>query len=76
MRYVAWAFDDLHNYGPPAGDYVLVPIPPQIGRITVNASTGQVVPTVSPSHINLTGHITDPRDFVSQPIETGMAGVM
>jgi len=24
----------------------------------------------------LTGKITDPRDFVSQPIETGMAGVV
>jgi 3-isopropylmalate/(R)-2-methylmalate dehydratase large subunit len=24
----------------------------------------------------LTGHVTDPREFVSQPIETGMAGVM
>jgi 3-isopropylmalate/(R)-2-methylmalate dehydratase large subunit len=23
----------------------------------------------------LTGHVTDPRDYVSQPIETGMAGV-
>ena len=23
----------------------------------------------------LTGHITDPRKYVSQPIETGMAGV-
>ena len=24
----------------------------------------------------LTGHVTDPRDFVTQPIETGMAGVV
>ena len=24
----------------------------------------------------LTGHVTDPREFVSQPIETGMAGVL
>jgi 3-isopropylmalate/(R)-2-methylmalate dehydratase large subunit len=24
----------------------------------------------------LTGKIADPRDFVSQPIETGMAGVL
>jgi len=24
----------------------------------------------------LTGHVTDPREYVSQPIETGMAGVM
>jgi 3-isopropylmalate/(R)-2-methylmalate dehydratase large subunit len=24
----------------------------------------------------LTGHITDPREFVSQPIETGVAGVV
>jgi 3-isopropylmalate/(R)-2-methylmalate dehydratase large subunit len=24
----------------------------------------------------LTGHVTDPRDYVSQPIETGMAGVV
>jgi hypothetical protein len=24
----------------------------------------------------LTGKITDPRDFVSNPIETGMAGVL
>jgi 3-isopropylmalate/(R)-2-methylmalate dehydratase large subunit len=24
----------------------------------------------------LTGHVTDPREFVSEPIETGMAGVM
>jgi 3-isopropylmalate/(R)-2-methylmalate dehydratase large subunit len=24
----------------------------------------------------LTGHITDPREYVSQPIETGLAGVV
>jgi 3-isopropylmalate/(R)-2-methylmalate dehydratase large subunit len=24
----------------------------------------------------LTGHVTDPREFVTQPIETGMAGVL
>jgi 3-isopropylmalate/(R)-2-methylmalate dehydratase large subunit len=24
----------------------------------------------------LTGHVTDPREFVSSPIETGMAGVV
>ena len=24
----------------------------------------------------LTGHVTDPREYVSQPIETGMAGVL
>jgi 3-isopropylmalate/(R)-2-methylmalate dehydratase large subunit len=24
----------------------------------------------------LTGYVTDPREYVSQPIETGMAGVL
>jgi len=55
VRYVAWAFDDLHNYGPPAGDYALVPIPPQTGQLAVSAGTGQVTATLAASHLGLTG---------------------
>ncbi len=58
VRYVAWAFDDLHNYGPPAGDYALVPVPAQVGRITVNAGTGAVTSTIAPPHAALTGSAT------------------
>jgi hypothetical protein len=58
VRYVAWSFDNLHNYGPPAGDYALVPVPPQTGRVTVNAGTGAVAATIAPSHVALSGTAT------------------
>ena len=58
VRYVAWAFDNLHNYGPPAGDYQLVPVPAQTGRIAINAGTGAVSVVSAPSHVTLAGTAT------------------
>ena len=58
VRYLAWAYDDLHNYGPPAGDYQLVPIPPQTGRLVINAGNGEVTATIQPSHISFVGSAT------------------
>jgi len=58
VRYLAWAYDDLHNYGPPAGDYQLVPIPPQTGRLVITASNGEVATSIQPSHISFTGAAT------------------
>jgi hypothetical protein len=48
--YVAWAYDDLHNYGPPAGDFAVTPLPTQNAVVTVNATTQTVaVPTKAPN---------------------------
>ncbi len=58
VRYLAWAYDDLHNYGPPAGDYVLTTIPPQTGRVTINAGTGEVTTAIAPSLVTLSGSAT------------------
>lgn len=58
VRYLAWAFDDLHNYGPPAGDYELVPVPPQTGQLTISAGNGEVTMAIQPSHVSFTGTAT------------------
>lgn len=57
VRYMAWAYDDLENYGPPAGDYQLVPIPPQTGRVVIG-SNGEVTMPIAPSHITFSGTAT------------------
>jgi len=53
VRYVAWAFDDLDNYGPPAGDYALVPMPAQTATLTINQATGAVTVTSAPATLNI-----------------------
>jgi len=55
VRYAAWAFDDLLNYGPPAGDYALVPIPTQMATIHVDAAAGTVNVTSPASHTMISG---------------------
>ncbi len=55
VRYAAWAFDDLYNYGAPAGDYTLVAIPVQTGSILANAATGTVSVMSAPSSVTLGG---------------------
>lgn len=44
VRYAAWAFDDLLNYGAPAGDFSLVPLGAQTGMVVIDALTGGVTP--------------------------------
>lgn len=58
VRYAAWAFDDLYNYGAAAGDYALVAIPPQTGSITVDPAAGIVAVTTPPSFVTLGGTAT------------------
>ena len=58
VRYVAWAYDNLYNYGPPAGDFALVPIPPQTGRLVISAAAGTVMPMVAPSYLTISGTAT------------------
>ena len=55
VRYVAWAFDDLHNYGPAAGDYALVAVPAQSATINVNAGSGAVVVGAQPANLTMSG---------------------
>ncbi|HUS27963.1 MAG TPA: chitobiase/beta-hexosaminidase C-terminal domain-containing protein [Kofleriaceae bacterium] len=56
VRYIAWAFDDLHNYGPPAGDYAVVPMAAQSAAVSVTANTNATFSiTTPPSLLNLTG---------------------
>jgi len=58
VRYVAWAFDDLHNYGPAAGDYTNIPLPTQTTALTVTASTGAVAVTTPPANLTMSGTAT------------------
>jgi hypothetical protein len=61
VRYVAWAFDDLHNYGPPAGDFKIVNQPQnplQFGTITITPATATVNVSTQPSLMNVTGTAT------------------
>jgi hypothetical protein len=53
--YVAWAYDDLHNYGPPAGDFAVTPLPTQNAVVTVNASTQTVAVPTKPPNLTLSG---------------------
>ena len=57
VRYAAWAFDNLYNYGPPAGDYELVPVPAQTARITISGA-GTVSIITAPSSTTLSGSAT------------------
>ncbi len=55
VRYVAWAFDDLQNYGPPASDFELVDIPPQTGTLVINTSNGTISELEPAELIDLSG---------------------
>lgn len=57
VRYVGWAYDNLYNYGAPAADYQLVPVPPQTARITVNGN-GTVTVNTPPPNLTLSGSTT------------------
>lgn len=54
VRYVAWAFDDLYNYGGAAGAYTVVPMPAQTGVVNANGNGTFTVPT-QPAHMMLSG---------------------
>lgn len=58
VRYAAWAFDDLYNYGAAAGDYALVAIPAQTGTLTIDPATGTVAVTTPASFVTLGGTAT------------------
>ncbi len=58
VRYVAWSYDDLGNYGPPAGGYALTTVPAQTGSVQVASATGSVVATVTPSNTTFAGSAT------------------
>ncbi len=58
VRYAAWAYDDLFNYGPPAGDYTIVPMPVQTATLHVDAATGTVTVSPAASHTAITGTAT------------------
>ncbi len=54
VRYMAWGFDDLRNYGPPAGDYKLVPLPPQTGRLSLGTN-GEVTTIQTLANLSFSG---------------------
>jgi hypothetical protein len=59
VRYIAWAFDDLLNYGPPAGDFDLVPLPQQRGQLAISTVNGSVAPLgAPPPNVELSGTAT------------------
>ena len=58
VRYVAWAFDDLYNYGPPAGDFAVVPMPTQTAMLSIDQTTGAVTITSAPSLLGLIANAT------------------
>ncbi len=57
VRYVGWAFDNLHNYSAPAGDFALIDLGTQTAALTANTA-GTVAITTPASHVTLTGTTT------------------
>jgi len=55
VRYAAWAYDDLGNFGTAGADHVLTDIPAQTGKLTINATTGTVAVTQAPANIGIKG---------------------
>jgi hypothetical protein len=56
VRYAAWTFDDLHNYGPPAGDYAIVPMAAQSATVTIMANANATLNvSTQPTVLHLTG---------------------
>jgi hypothetical protein len=58
VRYVAWSFDDLLNYGPPAGDFVVVPLPPQRAKLLLDQGDGSLSTVNKPTNITFSGNVT------------------
>jgi hypothetical protein len=57
VRYVGWAFDTLYNYGAPAADFAVVPLPAQTATVAINEANGNVTIT-APSKLELIGMAT------------------
>lgn len=55
VRYVAWAFDDLYNYGGGAGEYIVVPMPAQPATATADASNNTFNISSQPPNVTLSG---------------------
>jgi len=57
VRYAAWAYDDLGNYGPGVADYETQSLPAQTGTLSVDVATG-VVDAVQPVLFHVVGSST------------------
>jgi len=55
VRYAAWSYDDLGNYGATAADHELIAVPAQTGKISINAATGVVSVPTALANIGLPG---------------------
>lgn len=55
VRYAAWSFDDLYNYGSPANAYAVETLPTQTASLSVDSATGAVSVTAQPANIALAG---------------------
>jgi Chitobiase/beta-hexosaminidase C-terminal domain len=55
VRYAAWSFDDLRNYGSPANAYAVETLPTQTASVSVDSATGAVTVSGQPANIALAG---------------------
>lgn len=58
VRYAAWAFDDIYNYGSPANAYATETLPAQTASVTVASATGVVTVGTQPANLAITGTAT------------------
>jgi hypothetical protein len=58
VRYLAWAEDDIGNYGAAGGAFAVVPMPDQTATVHVVASTGAVTVTTPAPNITIAGTAT------------------
>jgi hypothetical protein len=58
VRYVAWATDDVGNYGAAGGNFALVALPAQTASVHVVASSGAVTVPTPAADISLSGTAT------------------
>nr|MBA2538548.1 chitobiase/beta-hexosaminidase C-terminal domain-containing protein [Deltaproteobacteria bacterium] len=58
VRYIGWAFDDLLNFGPPAGDFEVVPMGPQRGLVFIDLTASTVLQGTKPDNVTLSGTAT------------------
>jgi hypothetical protein len=58
VRYAAWAYDDIYNYGSPAYAYAVETLPAQDATVSVASATGVVSVTAQPANHSIAGTAT------------------
>jgi hypothetical protein len=58
VRYAAWAYDDIYNYGSPAYASAVETLPAQDATVSVASATGVVSVTAQPANLSIAGTAT------------------